>query len=131
MSLTPGRGSWWERTRQLPGRTPLRIKLITALLALVAIALAVISVASISVFRDTQINQASQQVSGLFEDQASELAHSHHEIPAEVIPLGIYLVAIVPAGSSLPLSTTAAVLLLSSARSRPGSGFPGSGRLAR
>jgi two-component system, OmpR family, sensor kinase len=102
MSLTPGRGSWWERIRQLPGRTPLRIKLITALLALVAIALAVISVASISVFRDTQINQASQQVSGLFEDQASELAHTHHEIPAEVTPLGIYLVAIVPAGSSLP-----------------------------
>jgi two-component system, OmpR family, sensor kinase len=102
MSFTSGRGSWRERIRQLPGRTPLRIKLITALLALVAIALGVISVASISVFRDTQINQASQQVSGLFEDQASELAHSHHEIPAEVIPLGIYLVAIVPAGSSLP-----------------------------
>jgi two-component system OmpR family sensor kinase len=102
MSLTPGWGSWWERIRQLPGRTPLRIKLITALLALVAIALAVISVASISVFRDTQINQASQQVSGLFEDQASELARTHHEIPAAVTPLGIYLVAIVPAGSSLP-----------------------------
>ena len=41
----------WQRLRSLPGRIPLRIKLITAVLALVAIALTAISVAGISVLR--------------------------------------------------------------------------------
>jgi two-component system, OmpR family, sensor kinase len=43
--------SRWRKVRRLPGRIPLRIKLITAVLALVAIALGVISVTSISVLR--------------------------------------------------------------------------------
>ena len=41
----------WQRLRSLPGRIPLRIKLITAVLALVAIALTAISIAGISVLR--------------------------------------------------------------------------------
>ena len=41
----------WQRLRSLPGRIPLRIKLITAVLALVAIALSIISIAGISVLR--------------------------------------------------------------------------------
>jgi two-component system OmpR family sensor kinase len=45
-----GRGAW-ERLRSVPGRTPLRVKLITAVLALVAIALAVISFTTISVLK--------------------------------------------------------------------------------
>ena len=32
-------GGFWQSVRDLPGRTPLRVKLITAVLALVAIAL--------------------------------------------------------------------------------------------
>ena len=42
----------WRSVRDLPGRTPLRIKLITALLALVAIALAVTSIAGIVILRN-------------------------------------------------------------------------------
>jgi two-component system, OmpR family, sensor kinase len=46
-----GSGWAWQRLRGLPGRTPLRVKLITAVLALVAIALAVISFVTISVLK--------------------------------------------------------------------------------
>jgi two-component system OmpR family sensor kinase len=42
----------WQQVRRLPGRTPLRIKLITAVLALVAIALAAISIAGITLLRN-------------------------------------------------------------------------------
>ena len=48
--------SWLHRAqgnlRRLSGRTPIRVKIITALLALVAIALAVISMVSLAVFRN-------------------------------------------------------------------------------
>jgi two-component system OmpR family sensor kinase len=50
---------------RLSRRTPLRVKLITALLALVALALAVISFTSIAVFRGYQVNQADQQLHNL------------------------------------------------------------------
>jgi len=43
--------------RQLPGRTPLRVKLVTAVLALVAIALAVISITGISVLKRYLLSQ--------------------------------------------------------------------------
>jgi len=51
MSLQSGSGRRWQKVRRASGRVPLRIKLITAVLALVAIALGVISVAGISVLR--------------------------------------------------------------------------------
>src|SRR5262249_38728466 len=54
----------WQKVRRLPGRTPLRIKLITAVLALVAIALAVISVAGISVLRGYLLAQYDKQLDG-------------------------------------------------------------------
>ena len=58
MSLAAGTGRRaWERLRGLPRRTPLRVKLITAVLALVAIALAVISFAGISMLRGYLLNQ--------------------------------------------------------------------------
>src|ERR1019366_5820304 len=102
MSFTSGRGGVWERLRRLPDRTPLRVKMITALLALVAIALAIISVASALVFRDNQINQASQQVANLYQEEGSSLSHARHGMQVGVSPLGPYVVAIVPAGTSLP-----------------------------
>ena len=43
---------FWQSLRELPGRTPLRVKLITAVLALVILALALISFVGISVLRD-------------------------------------------------------------------------------
>ena len=42
----------WQPVRRLSGRTPLRVKLITAVLALVAIALATISIAGLGVLRN-------------------------------------------------------------------------------
>src|SRR6516164_2373825 len=48
----------WQAARQLPGRVPLRIKLITAVLALVAIALAAISIGGILVLRGYLLSQA-------------------------------------------------------------------------
>ena len=49
---------FWQSVRELPERTPLRVKLISAVLALVVLALAVISVAGISYIRDYLVNRA-------------------------------------------------------------------------
>jgi two-component system, OmpR family, sensor kinase len=54
----------WQAVRDLPGRTPLRVKLITAVLALTAIALAVISIAGISVLRSYLLNQSDNTLQG-------------------------------------------------------------------
>jgi two-component system, OmpR family, sensor kinase len=48
----------WQALRRLPGRIPLRIKLITAVLALVAIALVTISVAGVSFLRSYLLRQS-------------------------------------------------------------------------
>ena len=62
MSSGSGLSRRWQKVRRLPGRTPLRIKLITAVLALVAIALGVISVAGISVLRPYLLKQYDNQL---------------------------------------------------------------------
>jgi signal transduction histidine kinase len=54
----------WQALRDLPGRTPLRVKLITAVLALAAVALAVISIAGISVLRSYLLNQSDNTLLG-------------------------------------------------------------------
>jgi two-component system, OmpR family, sensor kinase len=91
----------WQKARQLPGRVPLRIKLITAVLALVAIALSVISVASIVLFRDYQLRHASQQVVAVFEQSVADLGAPHGIRPGMVQGVGSYLVAMLPAGTSM------------------------------
>jgi two-component system OmpR family sensor kinase len=106
MSFTSERGSFWDRLRRLPGRTSLRVKLITALLALVAIALAVISVASVTVFSNYQVQQASQQLASLYEQAQAQLQAPRGLQYAEA---GVgyvggawpYLEAQVPTGKSL------------------------------
>ena len=52
----------WRSARELPSRTPLRIKLIAAVLALVTAALAVISIAGIAFLRGYLLNQADRQL---------------------------------------------------------------------
>jgi two-component system, OmpR family, sensor kinase len=52
MSSGSGLSRRWQQARRLPGRVPLRIKLITAVLALVAIALATISIAGTTLLRN-------------------------------------------------------------------------------
>jgi two-component system OmpR family sensor kinase len=53
MATTSRSPGFWQSVRELPARTPLRIKLITAVLALVAMALVGISVAGITILRNT------------------------------------------------------------------------------
>ena len=65
MSSAGRMGRAWQRLRGLPGRTPLRVKLITAVLALVAVALAVISFTGISVLRGYLLNQYDNTLQGL------------------------------------------------------------------
>ncbi len=57
MSMTSGAGGFWRSVRQLPDRTPLRVKLITAVLALVIIALVVIGFAGVWLLRSFMIGQ--------------------------------------------------------------------------
>ncbi len=63
MAMSAGRiGQAWESLRSLPERTPLRVKMITAVLALVIIALAVISFTSRAVFGDYLERQADNRL---------------------------------------------------------------------
>lgn len=52
----------WRAARQLPSRTPLRVKLTSALLVLVAVALAVISITGISVLKSYLLGQTDAQL---------------------------------------------------------------------
>jgi len=63
--MTVNGGGFWRSVRQLPDRTPLRVKLITAVLALVAVALAVISIAGIAFLRSYLLGQADNQLASL------------------------------------------------------------------
>jgi hypothetical protein len=56
---------FWEALRRLPERTPLRTKLITAVLALVAVALLVMSVAGLSFLHTYLLGTADAQLSNL------------------------------------------------------------------
>jgi two-component system OmpR family sensor kinase len=62
--------SWLDRSRgklrRLNGRTPIRVKIIAALLALVIIALTVISTVSLAVFRNYLQEQADSQLTSLY-----------------------------------------------------------------
>jgi two-component system, OmpR family, sensor kinase len=72
MHGTSGSAGFWGTIRSLPRRTPLRVKLITAVLALVGIALVVISVAGISILRSYLLDQADAQISHLHDVATSE-----------------------------------------------------------
>jgi two-component system, OmpR family, sensor kinase len=62
MSSAGGIGRTWQRLRGVPDRTPLRVKLITAMLTLVIVALLVISFASRAVFRGYLDRQAENRL---------------------------------------------------------------------
>jgi two-component system, OmpR family, sensor kinase len=73
MSSTSERASFWDGLRRLPSRTPLRVKMITALLALVFIALMTISVAGLLAFQSDLRTQAANQVTNTFNARVSQL----------------------------------------------------------
>ncbi|HEY2078517.1 MAG TPA: HAMP domain-containing protein, partial [Streptosporangiaceae bacterium] len=56
MATAAPRSGFWRSVRELPGRTPLRVKLMTAVLALVTIALVVISVAGIQILKTSLLS---------------------------------------------------------------------------
>jgi two-component system, OmpR family, sensor kinase len=62
MAQAGQRTGFWRSVRELPERTPLRVKLITAVLALVAIALLVISIAGIGFLRSYLLGAADDQL---------------------------------------------------------------------
>ena len=61
MTYPYGTATRWQRLKRLPDRTPLRIKLIAAVLALVTVALVVISLAGTIVLRGNLIGQVDDQ----------------------------------------------------------------------
>jgi len=69
MSIPGESRGFWASVRQLPERTPLRVKLITAVLTLVAIALLVISVAGLAFLRTYLLNQADNTVGTIANEQ--------------------------------------------------------------
>ncbi|HUZ22434.1 MAG TPA: HAMP domain-containing sensor histidine kinase [Streptosporangiaceae bacterium] len=73
MSLTGERRGWWRSIGQLPGRTPLRVKLITAVLALVAIALVVISLAGLGFLKSYLISQADDNLATLAQNSPAQV----------------------------------------------------------
>jgi two-component system OmpR family sensor kinase len=100
MTTTPRLSRWQGNLGRLSGRTPLRVKMITALLALVIIALTIISVASLTVFRNYQVQRANQQVTDLYQQEVMGF-HAGHGVSPQVTAFGPYLIAIVPSGTSL------------------------------
>lgn len=58
MALPQPRRTIWQAARALPRRTPLRVKLIAVVLALVTVALAVIGIAGLTVLRGYLLGQA-------------------------------------------------------------------------
>jgi two-component system OmpR family sensor kinase len=69
MAVTSAPARLWKAARALPDRTPLRVKLVSAVLALVAVALAVISLTGITVIRHYLLSRADEQLHTLY-DQA-------------------------------------------------------------
>jgi two-component system OmpR family sensor kinase len=74
--------SRWQELRQMPSRVPLRIKLIAALLALVVIALAVISMVGLAQFRSYLQDRADAQLSDLM----SQALHTTPTVGGPPVP---------------------------------------------
>jgi two-component system, OmpR family, sensor kinase len=95
----PAGGGLRQAIGRFTARTPLRVKLITALLALLIAALACISVAGIFVFRNYLVNKTDRELTGLLSYAKSNL----NPQSAQVIfnPAGQYIEAFVPSGHQL------------------------------
>ncbi len=99
------RGPWQAVTR-FSARTPLRIKLIAALLALVIAALAGISIAGAFVFRGYLHSSADHQVENLFTQADLQIAHgisggAISADQAQVLCFGSYVESWLPPGQRL------------------------------
>jgi two-component system OmpR family sensor kinase len=101
MAQPSGPARIWKAARLLPGRTPLRVKLISALLALVAVALTVISISGISVLKSYLLSQSDQQLNSLTRlGQAERYMQAYLDNPEVIYQPGVS-VSWVPAGKPL------------------------------
>lgn len=100
----------WQAVKRFPERVPLRTWLTAAVLVLVAIALAVISAVSVTLFRDYQIRHASQQAEVLFQQALGLLNGPQRLSPGNVLPVGSYLIALRPPGGKYQFSPGVASL---------------------
>ena len=91
MAEPSNRNRSWRTLRTLPARTPLRVKLITAVLTLVAIALVVISVVGISALSRVLLGQANGQIETLYQQAQS---HRHFNENAIGPQLWVYEAAV-------------------------------------
>jgi signal transduction histidine kinase len=96
-------GGAWQRLRRVPGQTPLRLKLIAVVLALVTVALTVISIAGILVLRGNLLHQADLDLGGLVGPQnrvQSERAVEQYLADGQALAAdGPYSIQWVPTGS--------------------------------
>jgi two-component system, OmpR family, sensor kinase len=100
----------WRAARQLPGRMPLRVKLTSALLALVAVALAVISITGISVLKSYLLGQTDAQLASY---NAQPLQHAIQDYLSggqTTVETGGLALAWVPAGGHVHMVIRPGVL---------------------
>jgi two-component system, OmpR family, sensor kinase len=95
-------GGFWHSLEDLPGRMPLRVKLITALLALVAIALAVISVAGIQILKSNLLDPYDRQLQGAIGREANQVVAPYIQAGnAGTIPGQDFVLDWIPAGGTV------------------------------
>jgi two-component system OmpR family sensor kinase len=100
MSFRSGLSRRWREARRVPGRVPLRIKLITAVLALVAVALSIISIAGISVLRGYLLGRTDADLQNLAASRNIHLAVQQYLFSptVEEAPGGQLWLAYLPGG---------------------------------
>src|ERR1700733_7404597 len=88
----------WLALRGLPGRTPLRVKLVAAVLALVALALAVISTVGIAQLERHLLNQYDSTLV-TYEQQAGRAVQRYLTNPSQAgISYQAYVIWVPPGG---------------------------------
>jgi two-component system OmpR family sensor kinase len=86
---------------RLPGRTPLRVKLIAVVLALVAIALAVISIAGLGFLRSYLLDQADSQLPAIAQEQRVQEAIETYIIRGQTTPSDGLAIDWIPDGGTV------------------------------
>jgi two-component system, OmpR family, sensor kinase len=85
---------FWQSVRALPGRMPLRTKLISAVLALVAIALVVISAAGLFILRDDLLGPTDNELVSGIGSATVDVQHYLRGVPAAYQPgVAVYWVS--------------------------------------
>jgi signal transduction histidine kinase len=104
-----GSGKLLAAVRGLPQRTSLRLQLVAALLALVAVALTIISITSVIVFRDYLVTRADNQVRNLYHEyelvlqgsQGPQAPGQQYMRPGVAYIFGPFVAVLRPAGQQL------------------------------